>query len=919
MNLPENMTLQATLESDRDRINKQTMLTGFFAWSGRISLLLAVIGSPWMIGSVGYWAQFWIAVALLAGLAFWWFETASNRRQSQVIPYVFAPLALGIVIGLIQLLPLTSGMADLLGGRQGEMYERYSVDARVLDKVHEQPNAVTKRLSLTPQATWYQLQLLMIAAAGMLLGCRLFRSRRDMLVLLTAITLNGVALTFFGLIQQMTDNGTHLYWTIDLTLGGTPFGPFVCRNNSAGYLLMCLAASIGLLGLVLEKRKSAGPHQMVSREIPPWRQLQMHSLYFLSELTATKLAVIISIVLIGTGVMASLSRGGVTALLAGAILTFLYYGMARKPKHTGFILLPIMVLVLALSSWIGFGDSLISRFQRSNEDNFAQREARIRNWTDTMPATHEMGLFGSGLGSYRNIHRLYRQDREERVFYYAENDYFQALVEAGWPGLILFLAALGLTWFCVMLLLYRGSSASTVALGAAGVFLLVSGAVAAFFDFGLYIPANMLLMAVMVGFISYHAQALAGRLKKRTWLRFQTRNVAVQIILLCVFAGVTAAALDLYGKAELKTAMKYNIATSDYETLDLDKTNTAIEALSKLMARNNTSIEGLNYLGELFVHRARLQYLAQLIDVPGFKLFSPEERRATTDKAWPFTALDRMHENLNYLKRDHSEYQAARFLESDFITKNLPSALKYFHVSRQLSPLQPRVHLNLGAINALIASDRLASADFERAIELSPNNAEQQLFVAAFYLQAGNIELAAPRLRRYLELVPRDFDKVMQLATGKTVRGTPAIDEETIYKEVIPEDPRMLFRFAQTFLDKESPHRLEVLEKAENTLGEASLSNRDDVLLSGDIKLEKGDVDAGIEQLEVAMVSDPGDQETRTRLVRLYLQEGTLDKAKEHAEYLYRINRKNETYQKLLDQANSAIEDRDRAGKSSAK
>ena len=63
MNLPENMTLQATLESDRDRINKQTMLTGFFAWSARISLLLAVIGSPWMIGSVGYWSQFWIAIA----------------------------------------------------------------------------------------------------------------------------------------------------------------------------------------------------------------------------------------------------------------------------------------------------------------------------------------------------------------------------------------------------------------------------------------------------------------------------------------------------------------------------------------------------------------------------------------------------------------------------------------------------------------------------------------------------------------------------------------------------------------------------------------------------------------------------------------------------------------------------------------
>jgi O-antigen ligase/tetratricopeptide (TPR) repeat protein len=918
MNLPENMTLQATLESDRERINKQTMLTGFFAWSGRISLLLAVIGSPWMIGSVGYWAQFWIAIALLAGLAFWWFETATNRRQSQAFPYVFVPLALGIGLGLFQLVPLPDGLEDFFGGRQGEMYERYSVDARVLDKVREQPNSVTKRLSLTPQATWEQLQMLLIAAAGMLLGCRLFRSRRDMVVLLTSITLNGVALTFFGWIQRMTDDGTHLYWTIDLTLGGAPFGPFVCRNNAAGYLLMCLAAAIGLLGLVLEKRKTVGPHQMVSREIPPWRQLQLHGLYFLAELTAVKLSVILAIVLIGTGILSTLSRGGVVALFAGAILTFVFYGMARKPKHTGFILMPILVLVFALSSWIGFGDQLIKRFEKTNTVDVSQIDVRVTHWSDTWPAIHEMGWFGSGLGSYRDVHRLFRQDRETKIFEYAENQYFQALLEAGWPGLILLLAALGIVWSSVMLLLYRGSSASTISLGSAGVFLLVSVGIASFFDFGLYIPANMLLMSVMVGFLSYHAQALAGRLKKQTWLRFQTPNVVVQVVLLCVFAGVTAASLDLYGKAELKDAMKYKISSSDFETLDLEKTNAAIEEVSKLV-RDNTSTSGLNYLGELFIHRARLQYFAQLIDVPGFKLLTPEERQKTMEETWPFTSLDLMHENLSVLKRDLSEYQAARFLENDFITQNLPSAMKYFHVSRQLSPVQPRVHLFLGAINALIGSNGSAIVDFERAIELSPANAEQRLFAAAFYLQSGRIGLAAPHLRRYLELAPGNFDILMKLITGQTARRLPRIDDQTIYKQVIPDDPRMLYQFAKNYLDPDSPYRRDVLEKADEILGEASLSKRDDVLLSGDIRLDKGDLEGGIAQLELAMISDPGDKNTRSRLVRLYLKQGKLDKAKEYAEYLFRINRKNETFQKLLNDANQAIELRNREEKASGK
>ena len=147
----------------------------------------------------------------------------------------------------------------------------------------------------------------------------------------------------------------------------------------------------------------------------------------------------------------------------------------------------------------------------------------------------------------------------------------------------------------------------------------------------------------------------------------------------------------------------------------------------------------------------------------------------------------------------------------------------------------------------------------------------------------------------------------MSLVTGRSIRRISPIDQELIFKKIIPENPKMLYRFAKSYLGEDSPHRLEVLEKADLILGEASLSKRNDVLLSGSIRLEKGDIDAGIEQLELAMVSDPGDQKTRARLVRLYLQQGMLDKAKEDAEYLHRINRRNPAFQKLLKEVDDAI------------
>ena len=348
---------------------------------------------------------------------------------------------------------------------------------RILDETNTEMS--TGRLSLDRQGTLNQLRLLVMGLGGLLLGCRLFKTRRDFFVLLTIVTLNGALIAFFGLIQNLSYNGK-LYWVIELTQGGEPFGPFVNRNNAAGYLLMCLAASTGLLTLVMSYKTQAGPRPMVSREIPPWRQFYFHFLFFIAELTAAKVASMLAAGLIASGVVATLSRGGVIALLVGGLCTLLVYGMARRPKHTGFILIPVTALVIGLSTWIGFGSQFVERMSEIDVENF-QEEYRVKNWQDTYPAVFEMGLLGSGLGSYEKVHRLYRSDEETKLFVYAENQYFQALIEGGWMTLAIYLVAWLLCFRYAGLLLYRGSSPPTIAIGVLAIFLLSSQAVASFF------------------------------------------------------------------------------------------------------------------------------------------------------------------------------------------------------------------------------------------------------------------------------------------------------------------------------------------------------------------------------------------------------------------------------------------------------
>ena len=124
---PRGMTLEATFgdgkrptpasrgSGGRTGDSESSGLSDYLAWPGRICLLLAVVISPWIFGSVNFRPQFWIAVSLLAGLGFWWFESSMNARRKQVLPLLFFPLVIGIVLGLFQLIPLPESMTSLLG------------------------------------------------------------------------------------------------------------------------------------------------------------------------------------------------------------------------------------------------------------------------------------------------------------------------------------------------------------------------------------------------------------------------------------------------------------------------------------------------------------------------------------------------------------------------------------------------------------------------------------------------------------------------------------------------------------------------------------------------------------------------------------------------------------------------------------
>ena len=859
------------------------------------------------LGSVHYWAQQWICLSLLVGLGFWWFETAMHGRRMQVVPYVSLLVIGGLVIGLLQLAVLPDAVVDSIVGRQKTIYQTYSGN----------PGSAVS-ISLDREGTWYQIQLLTVALSGLLLGCRYFRGSRDIVLFLSVFTINGCLLSFFGILQKLTFNG-RLYGVYEVP--SSAFGPFINRNNAAGFLLLCLACCMGLWPIVMPKRRTSGPAQLVSKEMPFWRQFYFHALYFVAELTAKKIALLLATVLIASGIISTLSRGGVVALLVGGIGTLLIYGMARKPKNGVFVFLPLILMVALLTGWIGFSEQLMERFNRTDLTEVSG-EGRLQNWKDTLPAVSEMGVLGAGLGSYRSVHRLYTTEHETGLYEFAENQFFQSLVEAGWPGLILFLLAWMLGFHYAFLLIYQGQSPTSIGVGTFGVFLLVSQAMASMFDFGLYVPANMFVMAVLVGFLAFHAHALSGRLKKTTWLRFELPDYLVQIMLLVLFAGLSVVGLDMHRRAQLDAAMDLPTAAFGPGFPDLAGTDLRIETVGSMIGRCH-SVVAANYLAELWIHRFRTEYMDSLATQAEFKntmlLMDEEQRSKYVSKVWSLTSLQRTQEQAYYLRANESALQSERFLDSPFIRGNLPIANQYFAYSRKTSPLQPVVQIRLGQINAVIGNPIEGGADIERGIELAPRNSDYRLIAGIYYLQQGEIVSAARHLHKYLELLPGQFKMLISMLRGKTDRRLELVKNRDIFESIIPDNPRMLFEFYRLWLQDDPEVAQAVLEKADLLLQDVAFSRVEDVVLRADVRLAQGEKELAVEDLFMALKSNPMDDPTQYRLANLLLELGRLDESLKEAKKLPILKPQNRAYNELVEKIENAIMDKEISDREAAK
>jgi O-antigen ligase len=337
-------------------------------------------------------------------------------------------------------------------------------------------------LSIAPRATMTAL-LLFAAFVMLMLGVARTTSVDGPRRLAALIAGLGVVLALAGIVQRPFYSGRiYGFWTP--IMAGSPFGPFVNKNHFAGWMLMALPLTFGLL--------CADAARIAPRAATGWR----HRVLWWSSAEANRMVLLAAAAAVmALALIMTMSRSGMLAL-ALAILITIWRAARRLPAGAGRWVMAgyFACLVLFAVGWAGV-DTIAARFSSADA---ATVNERLPIWRDTWHVITDFWLTGSGLNTYGVATLLYQTSVPGFHLREAHNDYLQLAAEG---GVLLGVPAVcaGAAFVRDVRSRFRHSTGSSYWLRLGAVAGLAAIAFQSIVEFSLQMPGNAALCAVLCG------------------------------------------------------------------------------------------------------------------------------------------------------------------------------------------------------------------------------------------------------------------------------------------------------------------------------------------------------------------------------------------------------------------------------------
>ena len=241
-------------------------------------------------------------------------------------------------------------------------------------------------------------ELLKLAAYFIIffLTAQSFRSRSDMEGLGWMLVIFCFAVSLQGIMQHFTSEGK-IYWFRELAAGGDLFGPYVNRNDFAGFVELTLPVGLSLMVF-----------RGARRDLFP-------------------LVTVLTVVPISAMLLAG-SRGGIICLVFEvAILALLARAWRGTERPRVAPIAMVVLAALGLIAWVGVGKA-IERFSSlpSKDVSISRRFSMFRG---ALHMFRNHPVAGTGLGTLVAAYPPYETYYDGLVVDHVHNDYAEALAE----------------------------------------------------------------------------------------------------------------------------------------------------------------------------------------------------------------------------------------------------------------------------------------------------------------------------------------------------------------------------------------------------------------------------------------------------------------------------------------------------------
>lgn len=888
----------------------------FFRTIGAFVFLAALLAAPWCYGAVSIRSLHALVCALAVAVVFALLTLWTRPRWTPNFLAQGTLAALGalwiaaVLFAFVQIYPFSAETVSRLSPHIVELADELlpaagSDESRLEESFFSEADRdfaarhAPATLSVQTDLTRRQIPFLAVAAAAFLLAGVLFPTERDRRVLWFLIVVNGalMALAIF-LFRTNADFGImKKLWPA----AGCP--PYVNRNNAAGYLVLCLGPALGFLAaeitLSLARLRDTERLSYAGRvaDRPRRRSERLFDAFFEFQEALGKPVLyrfcVVSILITGTCV--TLSRGGTLAALFSFFTAMALIVLMRGSGKTALALAPALALAFFLVCFGGLRETVRERMEtlsdtESQKEHF-ENDSRIVHWSAVFSTIQSYRWRGSGYGTYATANRVNDEAITWNAFFeHAENQAVETALVAGFPGLLFkggfFLILCGLIR---RRLATKRSNSAILMFGLGTAAVLAGQTVAASFDFGLSLPANAILLAALCGCFVAIGPAFCTESDPSTLFNFQRKFRWGALFLTLEF--VLLAVVFLWSERTLRdadasdrTAEICRLGVS-FDESDLLSVDSAIQALDEALLRSGENPMLHKCRAAAYILRCRRML---------FERFCAESPDVPKTILWLQTAPEVLHQRIMLLRQSGLTVGPKKMRDDPAIRENLVPASRSALLARRLAPLDADVHTLCGLLLPLTSdfcdTATLVRRSAERAIFVSPLDPRIRFEAGVLLFLSGDEKSACRAWRENLESSDRYKKETLAILT--TTRNPKKLDER--FDAALPDDFAFLEPLLRWYPKKTAPEvyaailRKMALSLQKREKDDSGQKHRDTALLAtlkgkravalaeyqratsaqneradwrfeyGHLLIEAGELDAGIEELEAAVLRDPG-------------------------------------------------------------